>query len=192
MRILIGTFLAIVVPLLLGEFTDWCPWLATQMVRWAAQLLPAAERARWEEEWLGDLHHIPGRLSKLAWAILLPLAAIRVRRVARPPLLQVRPNVRALPGLLWYLLFGGSGKEVELTFTDPRRPGMRLNVAFTPSPEGNMRDRSKELRTALGFVRFFWGMAARFPSVPDKVFVQGITEVMDKFDGHSESPTNPT
>ena len=60
----------VLLPLLLAEFGDWCPWLAGHVVRWSARRLadPAA-RARYEEEWLANLNEVPGKLARLAAAL---------------------------------------------------------------------------------------------------------------------------
>lgn len=62
--------MAVLVPLLVTEFGDWCPWLAKRLVRWSAQRLgdPAA-CARYEEEWLANLAEVPGKLSPLIAAV---------------------------------------------------------------------------------------------------------------------------
>jgi hypothetical protein len=56
-------FLAVILPLLLSEFTDWCPWFARRLVRRAARRLPKHSRARWEEEWLDHLNALATRRS---------------------------------------------------------------------------------------------------------------------------------
>jgi hypothetical protein len=61
MRWLGAFFAAVILPLLLSEFTEWCPWLAERLVRRAATRLPEEARARWEEEWLADLNAWEGR-----------------------------------------------------------------------------------------------------------------------------------
>jgi hypothetical protein len=61
MRWLGPVFVAVILPLLLSEFTDWCPWFAKRLVRRAVRRLPEDARARWEEEWLGDLASFEGR-----------------------------------------------------------------------------------------------------------------------------------
>jgi hypothetical protein len=67
-------FGAVVLPLLLGEFTDLSPWLARKLVRRAARRIPPEERPRWEAELLAELASKPGRLFQLAWALRrLPL-----------------------------------------------------------------------------------------------------------------------
>jgi hypothetical protein len=55
MRWLGGVFMAVVLPLLLSEFTDWCPWFARRLVQRAVCRLPKSGQARWKEEWLEHL-----------------------------------------------------------------------------------------------------------------------------------------
>jgi dsRNA-specific ribonuclease len=60
----------VLLPLLLAEFGDWCPWLAEHIVRWSARRLEdPAVRARYEEEWLANLSEVPGKLAHLAAAL---------------------------------------------------------------------------------------------------------------------------
>jgi lipopolysaccharide/colanic/teichoic acid biosynthesis glycosyltransferase len=60
---------AVIVPMLVSEFTDWLPWLAARLVRAAARTLPPDARERYAEEWLAELDAVPGKLSKLALAV---------------------------------------------------------------------------------------------------------------------------
>ena len=71
---------AVLLPLLLAEFGDWCPWLAERIVRWSARRLgqPAA-RIRYEEEWLANLSEVPGKLSRLAAALEYAASVPRMR-----------------------------------------------------------------------------------------------------------------
>jgi pimeloyl-ACP methyl ester carboxylesterase len=64
--VLLFTLTAVLLPLLLSEFGDWCPWLAVRIVRWSARHLgdPSA-CARYGEEWLANLNEVPGKLSRL-------------------------------------------------------------------------------------------------------------------------------
>jgi hypothetical protein len=82
-------FTAIVLPLILSEFTDVSPWLARKLIGRAARRLPEQDRPRWEEEWLGELEERPGRLSRLLWALWsLPLlrgAGEMGRMLGSPP-----------------------------------------------------------------------------------------------------------
>jgi hypothetical protein len=57
---------AVVLPLVLAEFGDWCPWLAVRLVRWAARRLgDPASCQRYEEEWTANLNEVPGKLARL-------------------------------------------------------------------------------------------------------------------------------
>lgn len=69
MNILAFLVTAVLVPMLVSEFTDWLPWLAARMIGAAAQTLPSAVRPRYTEEWLAELDTVPGKLSKLVLAI---------------------------------------------------------------------------------------------------------------------------
>jgi hypothetical protein len=100
----LGSILAaVIVPLLLSEFTDWCPWFARRLVGRAVRRLPEASRDRWEEEWLGDLAAFEGRrLSILARGLWIYLRAPSWGRMlqGRPPLLSVLiSRIKALAGL---------------------------------------------------------------------------------------------
>jgi lipopolysaccharide/colanic/teichoic acid biosynthesis glycosyltransferase len=85
---------AVLVPLLVNEFTDWLPWLAARLIDAAAHTMPSAARLRYAEEWLAELDAVPGKLSKLALAIRIfvraPATAKAVRRVpsARIPAMK--------------------------------------------------------------------------------------------------------
>ncbi|MGW0920616.1 ATP-binding protein [Streptomyces sp. NPDC002755] len=71
---------AIILPLLLSEFGDWCPWLAKRLTRWTAQRLGDAQATeRYSEEWLAELAHLPGKLSHLVTATSYLLALPRIR-----------------------------------------------------------------------------------------------------------------
>jgi hypothetical protein len=60
MRWLGGVFMAVVLPLLLSEFIDWCPWFARRLVQRAVCRLPKSGQARWKEEWLEHLEALDG------------------------------------------------------------------------------------------------------------------------------------
>ncbi|MGH3884226.1 MAG: hypothetical protein ACRDSI_10885 [Pseudonocardiaceae bacterium] len=63
---LLGT---VALPLALNEFTEWCPLLAERLARWSARRLGDAEAsARYEEEYVGNLAEVPGKVSKLVAA----------------------------------------------------------------------------------------------------------------------------
>jgi hypothetical protein len=67
---------AVILPLLLSEFGEWCPTFAKHLVRRAVRRLPEKSRARWEEEWLADLEAWDGRrLSVLVRGLWIYLRA---------------------------------------------------------------------------------------------------------------------
>jgi hypothetical protein len=88
MKVLIGALLGIISPLLIGELTELTPWLATKLVRRAAYSLPIDYQERFAEEWARELQEVPGKLTKLAWAVKVAALAPSTRREIenRPPL----------------------------------------------------------------------------------------------------------
>jgi hypothetical protein len=71
---------AVILPLLLSEFGDWCPWLAKRLTRWTARRLGDVQATeRYSEEWLAELAHLPGKLSHLLTATSYLLALPRIR-----------------------------------------------------------------------------------------------------------------
>lgn len=87
MNILIFLVTAVIVPMLVSEFTDWLPWFAARLIGATVRTLPYAVRSRYAEEWLAELDDVPGKLSKLAFAIRVlaraPSMAAAIRGV--PP-----------------------------------------------------------------------------------------------------------
>jgi hypothetical protein len=75
-------FLFVLLPLLLVELRESAaPRLAEKLIRVAVRRLPENERERWEEEWLGGLNDLPGRLPRLLWAFgVLRWTGRRLRR----------------------------------------------------------------------------------------------------------------
>jgi hypothetical protein len=60
---------ALLTPLLLSEFVDWCPRLAERLVRWSAgRLRDPVDRDRYLEEYLANLAAVPGKASRLVAA----------------------------------------------------------------------------------------------------------------------------
>lgn len=92
MKWLSGFFLAVALPLLLSEFTDWCPWFARRLVGRAARRLPKECQARWEEEWLDHLYALEGRrLAILVRGLWIYLCSPRWGRMLQgfPPVSKV-------------------------------------------------------------------------------------------------------
>jgi hypothetical protein len=89
-QVVIFAVTVLVIPLLLAEFGDWCPWMAAWIVRWAARHLgDPASCQRYEEEWIANLNEVPGKLTRLlaAFGYLAYMPGMRrsIRsRVARP------------------------------------------------------------------------------------------------------------
>jgi len=60
----------ILVPVLVGEFVDWLPWVGTRLIRLAAKRLPRLYRARYEAEWQAEFAVLPGgKLTKLVFGL---------------------------------------------------------------------------------------------------------------------------
>jgi len=82
---------AVVLPLLVTEFGDWCPWLAARLVRWAARHLgDPASCERYQEEWIANLNEVPGKLARLAAAFgylaNLPRMRLSIRHRSGTPM----------------------------------------------------------------------------------------------------------
>lgn len=62
--------LGLLLPLALNEAGDIGGWLACVVLTWGAKRLGAPERTeRYTEEWLADLERVPGKLTKLMFAL---------------------------------------------------------------------------------------------------------------------------
>lgn len=61
---------AIILPLVVGEFSELAPWVARKLLAWGARQLPTQEQSqRYQEEWLAGIDDVPGKLVKLAKAL---------------------------------------------------------------------------------------------------------------------------
>jgi hypothetical protein len=145
MRVLTGGLLLIVLPLLLSEFTDWCPWLAARLVRRAARLLPEPNWARYEEEWLAELHEVPGRLAKLAVAVSLCCGAVRMRAIFRRSRWTVLPWRQRLAALRW--LLAPRSWELTLTTRGICRNGASMPLVMTVPRAEALRTRWEDLQS---------------------------------------------
>jgi hypothetical protein len=88
MRWVSGFFAAVIIPLLVNEFADLCPWLAERLIRGAVRLLPKEHQERYRQEWHAEIYVVPGKLTKLAAAISILVRAPTVGHV-----LQTQPDV---------------------------------------------------------------------------------------------------
>jgi hypothetical protein len=119
-----GFLAAVVLPLLISEFTDWCPWFAKRLVRRAASRLPDDAHARWEEEWLEHIDALSSRrLSTLVRAVWIYVRAPSWGRMlqelpstseadvgahlleAQEPSIIHRPSFHLPSGSLWAHLY---------------------------------------------------------------------------------------
>ncbi|GLZ37419.1 hypothetical protein Acsp05_10440 [Actinokineospora sp. NBRC 105648] len=74
---------ALLVPMAVAESGEVSPWLAKRVLVWAARRLRSAEKTeRYTEEWLADLEQVPGKITKLGWA--LGVAFLGVVRLREP------------------------------------------------------------------------------------------------------------
>ena len=94
---MIGWFFAIVLlPVALTEFGETSPWLARRCIGWAASRLPGESmRQRYLEEWCADLERVPGKITKLGYAVgLLAVVVPQLRWQAKAAEREV-PGMRA-------------------------------------------------------------------------------------------------
>jgi hypothetical protein len=133
MRWLGAFFAAVILPLLLSEFTEWCPWLAERLVRRAATRLPGEARARWEEEWLADLNAWEGRkLSILVRGLWIFLRAPSWGRV-----------LQGLPSFSQSLR-GRIEAFVRRSREQPTKPSEPTEPAPPSEPDGHPQDSQLE------------------------------------------------
>jgi hypothetical protein len=60
----------LLVPLLLNEVSDLGSWIAGRLLSWGARRLGSPEKAaRYSEEWAADLERVPGKLTKVGYAL---------------------------------------------------------------------------------------------------------------------------
>jgi len=91
MRLAVSILLLVCLPLLLQEFGELAPWIAERLLKRGTRWLPTAYRNRYEQDWLGELDAIPGKITKLGFALRV--------------LVRVPATERALTGrdVLWVL-----------------------------------------------------------------------------------------
>jgi hypothetical protein len=118
MRWIAGLLTLIALPTLRSEIVEWCPRLATRILRAAARRLPDGFQERYEEEWLAHLAELPGRLGGVALALSLYVRAPRISRVITGVALLSETGMIGQLGYLWkrsvtrfrYRLAGRIGK----------------------------------------------------------------------------------
>jgi DNA polymerase III delta prime subunit len=116
-QVVIFTVTVLVIPLLLAEFGDWCPWMAARIVRWAARRLgDPVSCQRYEEEWIANLNEVPGKLTRLLAAFGYLAYMPGMRRSIRSRLAR-RPVSPPPDSLLPQPVFAGRIKEVNSVLT---------------------------------------------------------------------------
>ena len=138
----VGTLavMVVILPLLQNEAVGLCDWLARWLLRRAVRRLPDLERARWDEEWRGDLERLPTPLTRLVWAAATRyVAAPRQARLLRPGAALHRQQRSLALGLLLvstttvvfvvWTVFQIGGPAITAVVTS----GMQAGVAFACS-----------------------------------------------------------
>ncbi len=88
---------ALLVPMAVAECGEVSPWLAKRLLGWAARRLRSPEKTtRYTEEWLADLELVPGKITKLGWAIGIACTATIQLREPKSSLDWTQPTT-ALP-----------------------------------------------------------------------------------------------
>jgi lipopolysaccharide/colanic/teichoic acid biosynthesis glycosyltransferase len=95
MQLLGEVFLALVVTAIADEFLCWTPRLCQRLVRRHARCLSPELRERYEEEWLAHVNDLPGKLSKLRFAVGTFFAAHSMAHAHTLPNVAYRHRVLA-------------------------------------------------------------------------------------------------
>jgi hypothetical protein len=116
---LLGMLANLALSIVASELCDWLPSWSEHIVRRAARRLPETYRERLLQEWLAELHCVPGRLWKLKFALGLFLTDWSSLTGDTPEAVQrltkALPQSKALFFIIWaayFILF------VVLTFDD--------------------------------------------------------------------------
>jgi hypothetical protein len=106
MRVAISILLLVFLPLALQEFGELAPWMAERLLKRGTRWLPPAYREQYEQDWLGELDTIPGKITKLGFTFRV--------------LVRVPATERALTGrdALW-----GPGRQADPGPARHRAPG---------------------------------------------------------------------
>jgi len=125
--------IAVLLPLLLSEFSDWAHWLAVHIVRHAARRLGSGEiTARYVEEFVGTVEAVPGKLTKLTAAVSILLVTPLLRRILHTTVRESEDRLFALNRDLE----ASANRPLQSTATAPT-PATRSSDQ--PSPALNAR-----------------------------------------------------
>jgi hypothetical protein len=126
--------------LLIAEALDWMPWLAAKVINQAARMLPPEARARYRDEWLGELEALPGRrFSCVVFAVRVLVrapatrAALAPDRAARTPSGLPELVSRALAGSILFWIAPVYLTIVGLVALTGGRPILARTVRYAPS-----------------------------------------------------------
>jgi transcriptional regulator with XRE-family HTH domain len=150
---------AVLLPMLLTEFGDRCPWLAQKLVRWSAHRLRNPEdRARYEEEWVANLNEVPGKLGRLVAALGFLASVPRMRATLGRTRSQRTAPVEAATQLPQTI----SATDVNETATDTPNGGVLDERRVGPAMLRMMMGAElRRLREARGFSRHDAGDSIR-------------------------------
>src|SRR6266568_5443714 len=107
MSVVVSILVIVVVPLVLGEFVEWCPWLARRIIRSAARIIPFGHRGRYIAEWLAEMEALPGgKLTMVFFAIRVFLSAPGTARALgdRPLVFAAKHAIDRLTAVLALLI----------------------------------------------------------------------------------------
>jgi hypothetical protein len=104
-------------------------------------------RARYEEEWLAELHEVPGRLAKLAVAVSICCGAVRMRAILHPSRWRLFSWRQRLAVLRWLLASGST--ELTLTTQGTCRNGASMPLVMTVPRAKALRTRWEDLRSSM-------------------------------------------
>jgi hypothetical protein len=97
--VILLVFIPVIVNLLSDEIADWIPNWSSKIVRLAASKLPVNIRDRYLADWLAEIEYIPGKISRLWFAISLfrgLKSLIKTHSKRRTEILQIAKALRNL------------------------------------------------------------------------------------------------
>lgn len=158
---------AVLLPLAISEFSDWCPRLAHWLVRWSARRLDDPDaRARYEEEWAANLDEVPGKLSRLLAALGYLVAVPRMRQtLRRVSITATKPSQLRAPSFTQFVRFGEIA-VLDRRLADWRQTGRRDRALVTPicGVGGNRQDQPRAVLGSADQGRFSGRAVLRRPS----------------------------
>ena len=94
MNWLLALVIAMILKFIVADLFAGLPWLAKQIIRLAARLLPERDRERWEAEWIAESEAVPGRgFLAVLFALGVLVRAPATRAAVRPDAMRLRSIV---------------------------------------------------------------------------------------------------